>query len=356
MIRAIFSHNQPGIKNVIQDKIAQKLQIITPTNISPSTCLEKVECTELNRLPLDHPNSYAENKELLQGINLLFYFNRRYPLVQYNVQMHSLGTMQREPVQQSQVVAVGQSSKSNIPELNSQDNDVLVHIAPPISQPSVLITGKTPVAQFTKLDNLDSMQYSVFIVPHQENKECLSLLSEETRKLFTDQIALQNAALHLALYHKRNSFIPCLDIKLKQTKLNERGKDFHKYYFDKKSINPETELKVMLLDPNFKLCSFLCNANPQLSWYKEQEHGVFSDLAKSISEEVGMQTKRLVFLRNSLAWAQFYKHVNAQVFIISAEDFKQETELEVFNGIIIASIWRKAKCCIIITRQCIMAS
>ena len=345
-VEAIFSHKHPGLNIAIKNRVIEQVEVLTPTNISPSSCLETVQCTELKRLPLDLPNSSFEDKEVFKNISLLFYFNRRYPLVKYDV--HTLATAQRELAQHSQPGAEEQSNRNGNNELNSQENDVLVHITSPACHSSVLITGKTPVEQF-KIENLDSIPLSVFIVPHQEIKECLSLLPEETRKCLTDPTALQNAALHLALYHKRNSFIPFLDIKLKQTKLNERGKEFRQYYLNKKSISPEAELNEFLQDPNLRLCSFLHTANPQLSWYKEQEHGAFSDLAKSISEEVGMQYKRLEFLRNSLAWAQFYRHINAEVFVISAEDFKQQTELEVLNGIIISRIWKKTNCCIMIT-------
>lgn len=339
IVGGIFSSVQPNLKHLIAEGIVKQIEIIVPANIDPYKCLESVVCEELDRLPLDHPTASVENDELFKGVKLLFNFKRKHPLVRYSVSYKEEDCKIQHASSHS---GLGQSDDDN------SDNDVLLQIQPsPSTQyPSVLVTGKAPAARLAKAG---AESLSVFMVPHQEGEECLSLLPDDRREQLSNSASLKNAALHLALYHKRNSFSLSLD-KLKGTKLKEKGKDFRTYYFDR-DCQPEADLQAMLQDPEAKISPFLCSDNYQLNWYKKQKNNVFSEIEKAVSEEEGKQFKRMVFLCGSLAWAHCYKNICAEVYVISAEDLKQEHHLKVLNGIIIASIWRKTKCCILVTNS-----
>ena len=355
MVGAIFSHSQPDLSHLLKEGNIKQVEVIVPANIDPSAYLERTVCKELDHLPLDDPSALVQERDVFKGVSLDFHFNRKYPLVRHIV---SWKDERDENEGEKQLEVNGHTEKqqackngSSI-EVDQGDNDiennVLMQIKPSPSAeyPSVLVTGKTPIARIAKIHNYRTESLSVFIVPHQESKECLSLLPEDVRKQLSNPTSLKNAALHLALYHKRKSFRPSLD-KLKGTKLEEKGKSFSKYYL--RVCKPEADLKVMLQDPEAKLSPFLYNENVQLNWYKKQKLGAFSELEKVVSEEEGKQYKRMVFFRDSLAWADFYKHIHAEVYVMSAEDLKNEPRLEVLNGIILANIQRKTKCSIVIT-------
>ena len=350
MVGAIFCHSQPGLECLISEKIIAETKAVFSANFDPSVYLKSAACKELSRMPLDHPNSIAEDKEFFHGLNLCFHFNPKHPLVKYSISQQEEKT--RGDEKQLQInrgekhMLMNGDSKNSIDCSDDTENNVLLHIKPSLStiHPSVLVTGNTPVAQIGKLiDSIGIGSLSVFVVPHHESKECLSLLPEDTRKQLSNPVSLNNAALHLALYHMRESFHPSVS-KLKGTKLEESGKGFLTYYLH--HCNPEDNLAEMLQDPEAKVSSiFQSEKKFQLNWYEEHKQRVFSELMKAVSEEEGKQWKRITFFRDSLAWANFYKHVHAEVYLMSAEDLKQE----VLNGIIIANIWRKTKCCILVT-------
>ena len=354
MVGAIFSHSQPGLSHLLKEGNIKQLKVIVPANIDPSAYLERTVCKELDHLPLDYPRALVQERNVFKGVSLDFYFNRKYPLVRHVFSWKDEGD-ENEGEKQLEVnghtekqQACNNGSRTEVDHGNNDiENNVLMQIKPSPSAeyPSVLVTGKTPIARIAKIHNYRTESLSVFIVPHQESKECLSLLPEVVRKQLSKPTSLKNAALHLALYHKRETFRPSLD-KLKGTNLEEKGTSFI-YYLH--VCKPEADLKVMLQDPEAKLSPFLYSENFQLNWYKEQKLGALSGLEKVISEEEGKQYKRMVFFRDSLAWAGFYKHIHAEVYVMSAEDLKNEPHLEVLNGIILANIQRKTKCSIVIT-------
>ena len=265
----------------------------------------------------------------MDKLSLRFHFNRKFPLVTYSMLRENPST---------------KSCSSDSVECN-----VILQVKPSFSagypRPPVLVTGSTPITQIGKIEDIKSEPLSVFVVPHQESKECLSLLPENTRKELSNPASLANAALHLALYHMRESLNPGLGRLTGQMK--EKGKDFRKHWHCK----PEADLAAMLQGPDAKICPFIQSeyVDAQLKLYKNQKQKVFSSIAEAISEEEGKQQRRIIFLRDSLAWAYFYRHICAEVYVMSAEDLKQEARLEVLNGIIIANIWRQTRCSIVIT-------
>lgn len=240
------------------------------------------------------------------------------------------------------------NSSKEMDNKSASQSNILLQIKPSLSAhyPSVLVTGDTPVTRIAKIDNIDSESQSVFMVPYQGSKEYLSLLPEDTRKQLSLPGSLRSAALHLALYHRRETFSASVD-ELKESKLKENGKSFVHYYLH--TCNPEVDLAMMLQSPEAKVSSIFQSENFQLNWYRENKQKVFSQLVKAVTEEEGKQLRRITFLRDSLAWAHFYKHIRAEVYVMSARDLKEELRLEILNGIIIANVWRGTRCCIVIT-------
>ncbi|XP_064382127.1 uncharacterized protein LOC135331030 isoform X2 [Halichondria panicea] len=324
---AFFSTSQPNLKSIFKNKVIEEISVITPANINPSSCLESTFSSELSRLPLDHPDVLFEECDLLSGPSLSFQFNRKHPLVKHRVS-YQTDTGDKEGV-------------SDTIDVDRSGNDIAMQIK---HYCSVLVTGETPIA---KLHNLDEEFFSVFVVPHQDSDQCVSFFPEEARKLLWNPSSLQDSALHLAIYHKRNRFIPILG-ELKNKHLGDKGESFRKDYLT--ICHPETDLKAILQDADAKLSLFSEYSDKfYLNWYKKNKPGIFLQVAKSVSEEERRQYKRIVFLRNSLAWAHFYKHVNAEVYLLSGEDLRQGHQLEVLNGILIARFWKKAPCSVVIT-------
>ena len=355
LVGAVFSHPQTNFKHLAKGT-GTKTVAIVPCCIDPSKHLKGAVCREMvdKRPPLDCPSTFAEDVELFEGLSLLFHYNRKFPPARYSItwkgDASGEGFKSEKQSEQIEGEKEQQGNDASGTE-SSNDTDMLMQIqpSPSTSYPPVLITGKASPAQIAKMNNFHGSNFSVFFVPHQDTAECLSLLPEDTRDKLSSTTLLYDASLHLALYHKRKSFRPYLD-KLKGTKLEESGKSFKKFCRDCK---PEDELQAMLQDPEAKPCPFLISENAQLKWYKNQKrgHGVFADseVERAVSDEEKKQYKRIVFLRDSLAWAHFFKHFHAEMYIISAEDLKQKEHPDVLNGIIIASIWQKRKCSIVIT-------
>lgn len=355
MVGAVFFHSQPGLEYLIREGVIRETNVIVSANIDPSACLKTVACKELSRLPLDDLSGFVDNKEFFDGLTLRFHFNRKYPLVRYcisrgeeAVQMMSGGDQQM--VSNGDTDKQLASSDTGVDMSDGAKNNIVMYIKPTSLSTSncssVLVTGDTALTQIVKIDNIGDCCLSVFVVPHQESKECLSLLPEDTRKQLSNPVSLANASLHLALYHMRKSFHASVE-RLKGKKLEEKGKAFLDYYLN--HFKPETDLETMLKDPEAKVSSFFHSENFQPNWYKEHKRVVFSELMKAVSEEEGKQQRRIALLQNSLAWAHFYRHIHAELYVISAKDLGQEPHLEILNGIIIASLWRKKKCCIVIT-------
>lgn len=384
---AAISHSQPGLERLIRESVITETNAIASSNIDINKCLKSATCLELQRLPLDNPSAVVEDKELLGGLSLCFYFNRKYPLIKYGLSQKGKlsGEGEKELHQNSSrggkpLVLNGDTEKQNrdtekqllprkssstgMDEIDDAESSIIFHIKPSLltDYPSILVTGHTPIAQIAKIDGIDSEPLSVFLVPHQESKECLSLLPKDTRKLLSNPTSLANAALHLALYHMANRFPP--SVNRLQGKMEVNGKAFLDYYLY--HCKPEADLAAMLQDPEAKASPIFQLENFQLNWYKKHKQRVFSELVKAVSEEEGKQVRRLslvkavseeegkqlrrlCLLRDSLAWAHFYSHIRAEVYVMSAGYFKQEPCPEVLNGIIIANIWRNTKCCIVIT-------
>lgn len=340
LVGATFFNSQPGLEYLISEGDIKETTVIVSDQIDVHTSLQSTECKELCQLPLDHSNALVEDIKLLNGLNIQFHFNRRHPLVRYYVARKEALSENCEIDESNKQLA----SKSS----DNTESHIILHIKPSRypDYPAALLTGDIPHAQISKITNLVNEPLSVFMVPHQESKECLSLLPEEMNRQLTDLESLSNAALHLALYHRRESFCQVVD-RLEKNKLKDLAKSFHHYYLY--ICNPEVDLAAMLKTSDAKLGqTFSLSNNFQLNWYKKS-HQVFSESVKDISKEEGKQQKRIALLRDSLAWAHFYQHVQAEVYVISAEDLKQEYCLEVLNGIIIANIWRNSNCCIVIT-------
>ena len=354
VVGTTFFHSQPGLDYLIKEGTIKETKVIISASTDIDACLKSATCKELSRLPLDHPSALIEDKELLSGLSLTFYFNRKHPLVRYSVSQKD----ERSHVNESQVqlnegemqLALNgdtkkQSSCSTEAGIGDAENNILLNIKP-ADYPSILVTGNTPIAQIAKINNIGDEIFSVFVVPHQESKECLSLLPEDTKKLLMNSVSLSDAALHLALYHRRESFQSGVD-GLKGKRIEENGKSFLHYY--RNVCKPEAELAAMLQNPEAKVSSFLVSNNAQLDWYKKHQRVFTASVNTAVLEEKGKQQKSIAFFRDSLAWAYCYSHIRAEVYVISAADLSRESCMEVVNGIIIANIWRKTKCCIVIT-------
>ena len=322
--------------------------VITSASNDIKGCLKSTTCKELSRLPLDHPRALVEDKDLFSGLSLTFYFNRKHPLVRYSVsQRDELNQINEKQIQLNKdemQLSLNRDAKKQL-AYTCDENDILLSIKP-ANYPSVLVTGNAPTTQLAKISNIDSEFFSVFVVPHQESKECLSLLPEDIKKLLMNPASLSNAALHLALYHRRESFQTGVD-GLKGKRIEEKAKAFLHYY--RHVCKPEAELATMLQNSETKASTFLVSNNAQLEWYKKHQRVFSASVNSAVSEEQGKQQKRIAFLRDSLAWAHCYSHIHAEVYVLSAIDLAQNSCMEVVNGIIIASIWRRTKCCIVIT-------
>lgn len=369
VVGAAISHSQPGLEHLIRETLITETKAIASANIDINKCLKSAACLELQRIPLDNLSAVVEDKELLGGLSHCFYFNRKYPLIRYGLSQKGKLSEEgeKEPHQNikggKQLVLNGDTEKQLVPnkdakkklpskssstagvdEIDDAESTIIFHIKSPLlsDYTSILITGHTPIAQIAKIDGIDNEHLSVFVVPHQESKEFLSLLPEDTRKLLSNPASLADAALHLALYHMVNRFHPSVD-RL-QGKMEENGKSFLDYYLN--HCKPEADLAAMLQDPEAKVSPIFQSENFQLNWYKKHKQRVFLELVKAISDEEGKQLRRLSLLRDSLAWAHFYSHIRAEVYVMSAG---QEPCPEVLNGIIIANLWRNTKCCIVIT-------
>ena len=332
VVGAVLCQSQPALEHLMKENVIEETKVIISANVNPTVCLKSAVCDELSRLPLDLPKSLYEDRDLLDGLSLCFHFNRNLPLVTYNVKSNNSSTTETENCS------------------DKIESNVILQIKPSFStdHPSVLVTGITSITQIAKIESINNEILSVFVVPHQESKECLSLLPENTRKQLSNPTSLENAALHLALYHMRESLNPGLGRLT--GKMKEKGKDFRKHYSDR-HCKPEADLAAMLQGPDAKICPFIQSeyVDAQLKLYNDLRQNVFSDIAEAVSEEEGKQQRRITFLRDSLAWAYFYRHIRAEVYVMSAEDLKQEARLEVLNGIIIANIWRQTRCSIVIT-------
>ncbi len=323
----LFSTFKPNLKSILSHKVIDQISVFTPSNIEPSACLESTVSSELERLPLDHPTGSIKETPFPDDPSISLYFDRKFPLVKHLVS-YQTGT--------------GQLDMSNA--VDGSESDVILQIK---HHCSVLVTGKTPINQFCRLPSLDKEQHSVFVVPHQSGDECISLLPEEARELLWNPTFLQGSSIHLAIYHKRFRFVPILET-FKETSLSEKVNAFRTEYCS--NSHPEADLRAMLQDADAKLTLFSeYNDKFYLKWFKRNKHRIFSQVSEAVSENEKKQYKRLVFLRNSLAWAHFYKHVNAEVYLMSANDLKQERQLEVLNGIALARFWMKTPCCIVIT-------
>ena len=381
VLGAVSSCSQPGLDCLIRKGVVKETKAILPANIDPNVCLKSAACRELCRLPLDDPNAVVEEKEILDGLTLRFYFNRKHPLIWY-------GLSQKGKLNEEQLVLNGDAEKhlvlngdaekplvlngdaekqlvlngdakmimngvnekqpAKVDKGGDTEGNVLLHIRPSFSNdfPSILVPGSTPIAEIGKIDGISGELLSVFVVPYQETEECLSLLPEDTRNQLSNPVYLENAALHLALYYKAKSFHPSVD-RL-HGKLKEDGKAFLDYYLN--HCKPEAGLAAMLQGPEAKVSPFFYSENFQLTWYKENKPKVFSKLMKAVSEEEGKQQRRITLLRDSLAWAHFYSHIRAELYVISAEHLdKEKPRVEVLNGIIIANFWRNTKCQVLIT-------
>lgn len=342
---------------LIKEGIIKETKVTISASTDIDACLNSATCEELSRLPLDHPSALVEDKELFSGLKLTFHFNRKHPLVRYSVSQKDERSQALERQVQVNVsekqLALNSDTKKQIAnkccnagaDIGDTENNILLNIKP-ADYPSVLVTGNTPITRIAKINNLDTEFYSVFVVPHQESKECLSLLPEETKTLLINPVSLSNAALHLALYHRRESFQSGID-GLKGKRIEENGKAFLRYYHH--VCKPETELATMLLNPDAKMSTFLVSDNAHLDWYKKHQWVFSVSVNDTVTEEKYKQQKRIIFLRDSLAWAHCYSHIRAEVYVISAADLSQESCMEVVNGIIIANIWRRTKCCIVIS-------
>lgn len=330
MIGSFFSTSKPNLKSIFSSKNIDQISVIAPSNINPSAFLESTISSELEHLPLDHPTASMKVNAFLDGPSISLHFNRKFPLVKHLV---------------SYEADTDEFDMSNVINLTESENDVLLHIN---HHRSVLVTGKTPINQFSRLPNLDKEMHSVFVVPHQSGDECISLLPEQARDMLWDTTFLQGSALHLAIYHKRLRLVPILEHLGKDSHISEKVNAFRTEYCS--NCHPEADLRAMLQSEDAKLTLFSeYSLRYYLQWFKNNKRKFFSDVEKSVSESEKKQYKRLVFLRNSLAWAHFYKHINAEVYLISADDLKNERQLEVLNGIAIARFWKNTPCCIAIT-------
>jgi hypothetical protein len=68
----------------MSEGLIKKTYVVVPAELKLSLCLPSAECEELDQLPLDHPNMIVEDDKLFRGINLGFYFRRKYPLMRYS--------------------------------------------------------------------------------------------------------------------------------------------------------------------------------------------------------------------------------------------------------------------------------
>jgi hypothetical protein len=340
VVGAVFSRSQPGLECLIREGDIKEAKAIISASIDPNACFKSVTCRELSRLPLDHPSAVAEDKGFLREFSLRFHFNRKYPLARYSLSQK--GEEESEVKLQFEEVAAGASESCNETSDDSEGS-VLLSVEPSCSAdfPAVLVTGYSPIARIGKMDCLEK-SLSVFIVPHQVTKECLGLLPEDIRKQLCDPISLAKAALHLALYHMIRNLCP--SVGRLQGVLEERGERFCSYYLHR--CTPEANLAAMLQSPEAKVSQIFHSENTHLIWYKKHAKDFFLAVTDAVSEEEGRQQKRIEFLRDSLAWAHFYRHVRAEVFVVSAKDL--ETTPQVINGIILANIWRNTKCCILV--------
>ena len=171
---------QPGLKYLLDEELIKQTKVIVPANIDPSVCLENATCKELNRLPLDHPNALVEDKKLLNGLILHFYFNRKFPLIRYDINQEGhknqlqCGKKHMFNGETKQHPTSGCSDKGT--DIAAESSILLlIKSFPPMDNGSILVTGDTPAAQIAKIDNIDDEMFSVFIVPHQESKECICL-------------------------------------------------------------------------------------------------------------------------------------------------------------------------------------
>ena len=354
----IFS-KQSAFELLVNDKIVEKALAVISANVDPNVNLKNATWKEVSCLPLDHPNAIIKDDEIFNSLSLHFYFYRKYPLIKYSmVTTECIIDNAKDKVQNSEdeakVIPNEEGTESQVAckdsEIVEDKISTLLYIKPSLAPdcPPVLVTGNSPITRIAKLENFDNEILSVFFVPHQESKECLSLLPLEVREQICNSEAIRNAALHLALYHMKESLAAIME-RLKGTKLEERGKSFLRYYCNKKNCNPEADLEPMLHHPDVKISQFLHIENSQLKWYKNQIQGAFSEISASVAEEECKQQRRMELFRESLAWAHFYKHIKAELFVLSAEDLHERHMHAVLNGIIIANNWRKTKCCIVIT-------
>ena len=354
----IFS-KQSAFELLVNDKIVEKALAVISANVDPNVNLKNATWKEVSCLPLDHPNAIIKDDEIFNSLSLHFYFYRKYPLIKYSmVTTECIIDNAKDKVQNSEdeakVIPNEEGTESQVAckdsEIVEDKISTLLYIKPSLAPdcPPVLVTGNSPITRIAKLENFDNEILSVFFVPHQESKECLSLLPLEVREQICNSEAIRNAALHLALYHMKEILAAIME-RLKGTKLEERGKSFLRYYCNKKNCNPEADLEPMLHDPDVKISQFLHIENSQLKWYKNQIQGAFSEISASVAEEECKQQRRMELFRESLAWAHFYKHIKAELFVLSAEDLHERHMHAVLNGIIIANNWRKTKCCIVIT-------
>jgi len=340
----------------VKDNIIKEAHVILSANVDPKDILKNAIWKEINHLPLDYPSTICKDDKLLHDWSLHYYFNRKYPLTKYHMSTNN-STKDIKPNQikknDDQVQPKGSIKNGELQEAFVSkekvevdfESSVLVLITPALADcHPALVTGCTPIARFAKLLNCDNGALSVFFVPHVKSNECFSLLPAKVRDLICNEIAIKNAVLHLALYHMRESFAPTMG-RFKE--LKERYRDFLQYY--RNNCNPERDLEPMLQDPEADVSKFLYSANSQLVWYKNQMQRAFSEISGPVSEEECRQKSRMELFRNSLAWAHFYKHINAELFVMSAEDLIDKHTHGILNGIIISIIWRKTKCSIVIT-------
>ena len=348
MTGSLLSHSKSGLECLLELGIIDETKVIASNIIDPSKCLINGTCRIESCLLFDNPHTIFEDKELFNGLKLNFHYNRRHPLMEHTV-LYKKGV--HEPLENFGDQQGG--NENNLSEAN------VLHIKPltPTGSPSVLITGNTPVSQIVKMDSIDSEVFSVFFVPHQEHKESISLLPEDMQHHLSNPSSISSAALHLALYYMRHSLFPIVS-NIRSAKLKEEGKRFVSSYrqrsqpdsFSKSNSknDPEIELTAMLQDPMAKVSPFFISEDFWLKWYKEHEQRVFHQVMKAVSRERARQENRLELLRDSLAWAHFYKHIRAEVYVMSPDELKHDNRSAVLNGIILANFWRKTECCILI--------